>query len=152
MPSSISRLLTVSLLLAGFTGCGPSVKVPVTVPVSGVVQVDGQPVEGAKVLFIPLEKTSNSCVGTTDATGKYELSQASFRGATPGRYKVTVELYKQTDGKPIPDEMKNDPMQLVAMGRAKQFLPRKYSDPAATELTGEVEEAATTLDFSLVTK
>ena len=90
-------------------------------------------------------------MGTTDASGKYELSQATFRGATPGRYKVTVELYRQTDGKPVPEELKNDAMQLVAMGRAKQILPPKYADPNSTELTGEVEAQATTVDFNLET-
>ena len=43
-------------------------------------------------------------------------------------------------------------MQLVAMGRAKQILPRKYADPAATELTGEVGDTPTTVDFNLQSK
>ena len=150
-PAVLLPVATLALLIPVVTGCGPGVKAPETVPVSGTVQVDGQPFEGARVLFIPFEKTSNSCIGTTDATGKYELSQSTFRGATPGRYKVTVELYRLADGKPVPEEMKNDTMQLVAMGRAKQVLPPKYADPNSTELTGEVESQATTVDFNLET-
>ncbi len=65
---------------------------------------------------------------------------------------MTIELYRQSDGKPVPEELKGDMMQLVAMGRAKQALPRKYADPAATELQGEVELTASTFDFELQSK
>jgi hypothetical protein len=148
----MSRWLLAGCLAVMLTGCGGAPAGPVVVPVTGVILIDGAPVAGAKVLFLPNEKTSNPCVGTTDAEGKYALTQATFQGATPGTYKVTVEVYQQKDGKPVPEEMKNDMMQLIAMGRAKQILPAKYADPNQTTLTAEVAAPKTDVNFELVTK
>lgn len=148
----LSRAGLVFVLTAVLTGCGPGVNAPVTVPVEGIVQLDGAPLADARVTFIPVEKTVNACIGTTDASGKYELTQASFKGASPGSYKVTIEAYKLLDGKPVPEELRNDPMQLVAMKRAKQVLPLKYCNSEKTELKAEVELSATKVDFDLMSK
>jgi hypothetical protein len=148
-----SRIGLVLVTLVIGVGCGAGVKAPVTVPVEGVVQLDGAPLADAKITFIPTtDKTINACLGTTDAEGKYVLTQASYKGASPGSYKVTIESFRLNDGKPVPEELKNDPMQLVAMKRAKQILPLKYSNSEKTELKAEVEVTATKVDFDLKSK
>ncbi len=58
---------------------------PVVVPVTGVVKLDGQPLADAKVTFLPKDKENASFTGTTDATGKFELTAANLRGASPAR-------------------------------------------------------------------
>lgn len=72
-------------------GCGPnSDDLPKTVSASGIVTLDGQPVDGAQVVFI--DDTSNkSADAMTDSQGKFMLN--AFRekkGAQPGTYKVQV--------------------------------------------------------------
>src|SRR5206468_4122315 len=67
-------------------GCGDK-----PVEVSGIVTIDGTPVEGATVTYIT-EDGTKSYSGFTDASGKFDLtgSDSSKRGALRGDYKVTV--------------------------------------------------------------
>lgn len=71
-----------ALLLAA--GCGPSTHV-----VTGVVKLDGTPVEGATVVFMT-EDGKQAYNGFTDAGGNFNLAGASTPGVPPGNYKVTV--------------------------------------------------------------
>lgn len=95
-----SRFLTMALLvLTAGIGCskGPSLK---TVPVSGKVTLDGQPLAGASVVFHG-EMASGAVAppppstGITGADGTYKLSTMASgsqvaAGAPPGTYKVTI--------------------------------------------------------------
>lgn len=84
------RLLVLISLAA--IGCG---KAP-TVPVSGRVTLDGQPLEGASVLFQPVVADANAdgfgSVGQTDADGRFELKAIGLphRGAIPGSHRVYI--------------------------------------------------------------
>lgn len=51
-------------------GCGPSR--PTTVPVSGTVLLDGEPVESAAVIFSSVEG-GRPATGITDAQGRFRL-------------------------------------------------------------------------------
>jgi hypothetical protein len=76
-----------ALLVGGtlaVTGCGPSL-----VKVSGVVKLDGTPVEGATVSFVS-EDGKNTFAGFTDSGGNFTLSAGDKPGAQPGTYKVVV--------------------------------------------------------------
>jgi hypothetical protein len=67
--------------------------VPDTVPVSGKVTADGQPVSGGNVSFLAFDKeqkTGAMIAGQIDSTGGYVLFTGGKEGAPPGRYKVTV--------------------------------------------------------------
>ena len=85
-------------------GCGP--RYPSTVPVTGTVTYRGQPVEGANVLFSRASgdlSKGELAVGKTDANGKFELishfgSQASAKGAVPGKYEVTISKHVPPPG------------------------------------------------------
>ena len=72
----------VMLLVA--SGCGGN-----TVPVSGVVTLDGKPVEGAAVSFTP-EKSDGvgGSYGKTDAQGRYSLKTVigDKAGAAAGKH------------------------------------------------------------------
>ena len=65
-------------------GCGPSY-----VAVSGIVTLDGQPIEGAAVVFTSDDGTKTA-VGMSDSTGNFTLSSDGKPGVVPGSYKVTV--------------------------------------------------------------
>jgi hypothetical protein len=75
------------------TGCGPSVKVP-TAPVSGVVTVNGKPVEGLEVVFVPEAKIRPG-IGITDVSGRYEAKFLQAQWGVPlGPCVVRISLYR----------------------------------------------------------
>jgi hypothetical protein len=120
-------------------GCGGS-NLPPTGTVTGVVTVDGQPIEGASVEFIP--SSGRPSVGLTDASGKYELMITNDdKGALVGSHKVRITTLVN----PVSSEGDGPTVE----GR-KEMLPAKYHDES--ELTAEVASGSNTIDFALTTK
>src|SRR5262245_4436516 len=77
-----------ALALAG-GGCGGSG----TVKVRGTVTLDGKPLSGAMVTFVPAEEKGRAASGATQADGSFRLT--TFKpddGALPGDYKVMVRF------------------------------------------------------------
>lgn len=96
----IPRFFTiVSLVLAAGIGCSKGVSLK-TVPVSGKVTLDDQPLAGATVMFVAEAPAGAitppaSPVAITGADGTYKLSTMAsgsqvVEGAPPGTYKVTI--------------------------------------------------------------
>ena len=76
--------------LALLVGCGTSTG-PNTVPVTGLVTLDGTPVPGAVVTFSPQTADGQAAAGTTDGSGRFELTTSvSGDGAVPGSYFVGI--------------------------------------------------------------
>src|SRR5215470_16755269 len=87
------RVITLACLLvsaAVVAGCGRAK----AVKTSGVVTLDGQPVEGALVKFIPVDAAKGSVAsGVTGQDGKFRLTTTNPNdGAVPGEYIVLVTL------------------------------------------------------------
>ena len=79
--------LTALLALAA-SGCGAG---DGPVVVRGVVLLDGQPVSGAMVSFLPAEQTGRPATGFTDGQGAFRLTTSrKGDGALPGDYRVVV--------------------------------------------------------------
>jgi hypothetical protein len=77
-------------------GCGGG-SGPETAEVVGIVTMNGTPVEGANVIFHPIDTTTNTLASqaSTNAEGRFELSthvgQGKYkRGVAPGEYAVAV--------------------------------------------------------------
>ena len=82
-----------ALAVCAFIGCSDDGRPP-TYKVSGLVTLDGKPVEGALVSFMRTDNGPHNAVATTDASGKYELTTFESRdGAVEGSYNVTVTKY-----------------------------------------------------------
>lgn len=142
-----AQRLCAGLLMAGLVGCGSGAGRLTVVPVEGVVSVNGEPVVGANVSFMPETPAQGmlSAAGTSDAQGKFKLSAGSYVGLPAGKYKVAVTHYTMKDGSPIKsDNPMMDVNQLIAAGKAKQAIPRKYSDMESTQLRMEVAVGKTT--------
>jgi hypothetical protein len=99
------RWIGLAVLLAGIAGCnkGPA---PLS-EVSGTVTMDGKPLAGCLVRFIPVaDKSDNQQVtssGVADASGNYTLEAADGRkGAVVGKHKVVVTWPRQDRDKPPP--------------------------------------------------
>ncbi len=77
-------------------GCGGGVA---AVSVSGTVTVDGEPIEGATVVFTPLavakDGTAIASHGKTDSSGKYTLmtTVTEQSGAVVGKHNVTISKF-----------------------------------------------------------
>ena len=83
-----------------------------TVPVKGVVTLDGRPVEGAMVKFVPVAPKGHEASAMTDSSGSFSLGTLTERdGAWPGSYKVCVQkvFIDAADQGKVPDAPGEDP-------------------------------------------
>ena len=128
-------LLTCSFAAVCLPGCGGGGEAaPQTVPVSGTVYLDSQPLEGASVNFV---STSGkfAAFGRTGPDGHYELAQ----GAVVGANKIHITKLIG-DGLKMNPEEGMDEGQLEAMAIAKISEARSISE--ALSWLGREERAA----------
>jgi len=149
MKTAFFRVLLLALPLAAALGCGPAG----LTRVSGKVTLDGQPLSGAMVQFIP-EEGGNPANGVTGSDGSFRLSTYSTGdGARPGTYKVLVQLVDENAAGVAPPDPSDPKGMMDAMKKFKESsaskkkgknLPATYSDPKKSTLkqvvppTGEV--------------
>lgn len=137
--------LVVLVSLAMLTGCqkGDDRDLPATVEASGVVTLDGQPVEGASVVFIPSDGGQYPAQGLTDSSGRFSLQAFEEKsGAVPGKYAVQVSKTVTVDaqGNEVPppeaDESSHDTGNSNVHYVNK--LPKKYASMATSGLQVEI--------------
>jgi hypothetical protein len=134
----VNRVLFVLLAVAlACTGCGGSAYD--LAPVSGTVTLDGEPLAGATVLFIPIAEVGSDAGpasnGTTDAAGKYTLTSAeAFEGAVVGKHQVMITTVSDEGGDSASDDVYSD-------AGNQEKLPARYN--AATTLKIEVPSGGT---------
>ena len=140
-----SFVLLVFLSLAAITGCqrGPRI-----VPVSGVIMLDGKPVEGAAVMYL-LKPGGRVATGVTDALGRYTLTtHPTGDGAYEGVHDVTVSLYRDESSPGT-----NTPEGAVSgssLVKIVWLVPEKYSQPGESGLTTSVKVGQKSIyDFHL---
>jgi hypothetical protein len=123
------RLIFLGLVMAA-CGCGGG---PRTVPVSGQVKLNGQPLADAQVIFRPDSKElypGPPSYGKTDAQGRFILRTADGHdGAVVGPHKVRISVPVKAPG-------------AGADAPAANKLPAKYSGEN-TVLTFKVPEGGT---------
>lgn len=139
------------LFLVMGTGCSSgTAKTPKLVTVTGKILLDGAPLQGANVIFIPKDNTKGTGgSGVTDAEGKYEARHPSNKaGIEPGTYSVLFSKLAMPDGSPIP-EGKN-----AADVGATESLPQQLSNPHPEYITNvvTVTETGGAFDFTLASK
>lgn len=137
---TLTAALGVVILLLS-SGCGGDSSIAGLAPVTGKVTLDGQPLVGAQVVFVPSPSDKGRvCSSATDSNGNYQLVTNTDKGALPGNYKVIVNYLAKPDGTPVTStEEGMDLTQLEASGAVKQILPPRYSDQQQTELSFEVK-------------
>lgn len=150
-------------VVAGLEGCGSGR--PKTVPVTGVVTLDGKPIEGANVTFYPdtgetagagaqqkkADGPGRPATGTTDKDGKFTLK--TFEpgdGALPGKYKVAIIKKEVTGFLADKDGLSGG----IAPEGVKEnwIIPPKYADPNKSGLTAEVKSGMQPLEFKLTSQ
>ncbi|MBN1910396.1 MAG: carboxypeptidase regulatory-like domain-containing protein [Pirellulales bacterium] len=106
--------------------------------------LDGKPVEGAAVGFMP-EQGGPVASGSTDAEGYFQLSTMNQPGALVGKHQVTVI---KTEHSGI------NPDGTIAPGgvKTKWLIPKKYGNAATSQLTAVVEPGGLDRVFELSSK
>lgn len=152
-----------AMTLLSVAGCGDGSSLN-TVPATGSVTLDGEPVEGAVVTFSP-EGEGHAAGGVTDATGAFVLTtEVKGDGAVPGTYNVMISKFEKKAepmGPPTDDIdaayaaaeaagiNTTGPPKRTSTG-PKNLLPKKYQSPATSGLTATVaEEGENTFMFEL---
>ncbi|MFI4877114.1 MAG: hypothetical protein ACIALR_17300 [Blastopirellula sp. JB062] len=157
MNDSLKACFVIAAGLLLTTGCGKlgqwsESRQVMLYPVSGVVTLDGEPIDGAQVLLQPEEEAKQSLIGMgeTDASGRFSIvTVQAGEGAIAGPHKVRVVKTIVTD-----DRTGFDPEAYVPPVIEKNVLPAKYdsfeksglsvavSDTQATYATIELDSKA----------
>lgn len=129
------RLFAALAAIAVFTGCAGDTG-PALVPVSGTLLIDGRPVAGVSVMFVPDNAKGTSgpaSVGVTAADGAFTLTAPGNRpGAIVGHHRVTAACPFDPAGGSSASGVAAD-----ASG-ARCSIPAPYGDPRRTPLEVEV--------------
>jgi len=135
-------------------GCGSG---PLALVVGRVV-LDGGPVEGATVMFVPVGD-GVPAYGRTDATGQFRMATATGRpGVARGDYVVTVLKIRTTrhtaktfDPKRLgPGQMVDGPPEDGAVEVVEHVVPKCYGSIGTSGLTATVTGPTRDLVFELV--
>jgi hypothetical protein len=145
-----------ALLVTAATGCGSSTPALATVPVSGMVKVDGSSLPEVRVSYLPIDGTPGRGGWTkTDGEGRYDMRTPWIRsgltgmsvtwleGLPPGRYRVVVSRRLHADGSPMRDD--EAPLESPAV----ETIAAVYSDEIAGTLAADVPAAGGTFDWNV---
>jgi len=129
--------------------------------VSGVVTLDGEPIEGTSVTFIPVNAGTEamSASSITDAKGQYNLTTSGCKkpGAKEGNYNV---IFSKVTIHEMTDEEKTQALLASQQGGAmppskgaKQEIPQIYNVPGKSGFQKKVEpNDQNRFDFPLTSK
>jgi hypothetical protein len=136
-------LAIVPLVIAGCGG-GPSFDFA---PVSGTVTMDGEPLSGAQVMFVPQAESGQEAgpasMGTTDASGNFTLTSGDTDGAVVGNHQVMITTVSDEGGDAGEGESDN-----IYAEQAKEKVPARYN--SQTTLTFDVPaDGSTAANFEL---
>ncbi len=99
----------------------------------GIVTYNGDPIEGATVVFQPAE--GPLALGKTDAEGRFTLLTGGDSGAVVGPGKVAITAVEQLIV--IPENREPTAEELANMSRS--LIPEEYGHVMTSELTAEVQ-------------
>jgi uncharacterized Zn-binding protein involved in type VI secretion len=117
------------------------------VPVTGTVKVNGKPLAGVVVTFLPKEWAASN--GETKADGSFSLLTAGKPGAFPGDYKVAMSYLLSTEGVPQGLSARSSVTPSPALLSAKEKVPPEFSDLGRTKLKQTVSATGGTFDFEI---
>lgn len=134
------RLIRVAALpsLLFVIGCGDGR--PSLTETGGTVMLDGKPLEGAIVSFVPIveegagyQRPSN---GVTDAAGEFVMmTYEKGDGLPEGKYQVGIQK-REVVGE-LPKNYNDETPDQFSV-RYRWVTPRQFADPASSGLTAEV--------------
>ena len=107
---------------------------PQTFPATGTVTSDGQPLQGATVVFRSTGSEPRTAIGRTDAKGIFVLRTfEDGDGAIVGQHKVSIT---KTEIEKVPANINLDEVDFQP--KVTSLIPEKYGSPETSGLTAEV--------------
>ena len=163
--TTFDKTSVIACLLVGlvcFAGCGSD---DGHRKVTGKVTMNGEPVDGASLMFYAQDSTGEGGGGKTDASGNYSITAPSAvkGGLFPGEYKVTIAKYAEVvdedqqayeSGEITYDELQERKAAKGPYGKVETgelLTPAQYSNTNATPLTVTVTDDSkqNVFDFDL---
>ena len=150
-------IISVLVSLLALPGCSSSSR-PATYRVTGTVTMQGKPLAGAFVTFVPTSNEGEAASAITDSEGKYALTTwQAGDGARPGEYRVKVSKQEQKTVDPskmvknlsIEEEQKIYVESKKPRPPTKSLIPSKYQDDQTSGLIHKVEKKPTTFDIKI---
>ena len=126
-----AALLAALLFVAG---CGG----PQQAEVSGHITLDGVPLPGGQVRFVPKPETPGPEFSAQIVNGDYRVA----KGVLPGEYVVQIRFWKET-GRVTKDLHGNMTAEMV------NGIPARYRD-STNELIADLQPGANTANFDLL--
>lgn len=93
-------------------GCGEEPP-EALVPVSGTILVNGKPMDGITITFIPeIAKNSRGGAGTTSVDGSFTVTDLTqnLPGLAPGKYMVSYSRMRLPNGDAAPEPKEDEPV------------------------------------------
>ena len=93
-------------LICTVVGCGGAPPVETLVPVAGSLMVNGKPLDGVTVTFIPeISKNNRGGAGTTGVDGSFTVTDLTqnLPGLAVGKYAVAYSRMRLPDGSAPPE-------------------------------------------------
>jgi len=138
----LRQVVLLSALILTAAGCGGKGSLS---KVRGVVTLDGAPLAGATVSFVPVEGKGRIASGQSGSDGSFELT--TFRtddGALSGDYRVVVVVEEPNypDSKTMSDEQKQQARigTMSPQGKKKQAEKKSKRPPQIPEIYSDVKK------------
>jgi hypothetical protein len=122
---------------------------PVLRPVWGKVTVQGEPLAGAVISFVPADEQGTMTLGETDEEGLYKLTYLGSPGTAAGVYKVAISYLQGSDGIVYGLAPRSGLAKPYGMITAKERLQPEWSDMGRTTHEVTVREAGGAYDFDI---
>jgi hypothetical protein len=149
---SAFRWLAMMTSICIFAGCGsnadPLNLPPRLQPVTGTITIDGKPLSGIVVTFVPIAEGGSMTLGETGKDGQYRLSYVGMPGCAPGEYRVMLSYKTLGDGKSISLDTQSSLIISTEAAKAAERMPEKYVSQATT-LKATVPAGGGVIDFNL---
>jgi hypothetical protein len=155
MRSTIRLLPAALACVLALAGCSSS---PTVKKVTGMVKMDGQPVEGAHVRFVPKEDLAlGEFGGYTAADGTFTIRAGGpGKTAKPGTYVALITKGESmgVSRAPKTEEELKKAMKATAPGAAdSSTLPERFGDARSSPFEVQINDGTTALEpFDLGTK
>jgi hypothetical protein len=139
--SALTIVLVATVVLTLSLGCGRGGQG--LAKVKGTIKYNGKPVPNGTVNFMPDDGNKPSASGEIQPDGTYTLMTAqgssNHEGAVIGKHKVIIVAMQDMASR-LPEERIALPPPIV---------PTKYTSPATSDLSAEVENKENVIDFDL---
>jgi len=145
------KCMAIMASIVFFAGCKSGEEsngLPKLKPVSGTITLNGKPLEGVVISFLPTAEGGTMTVGQSREEGKYKLSYLGMLGCAPGQYQVMLSYKTTPEGKLVTLEMQSALVMPKEATQAVERMPKDYG-PGNKTLTANVPPEGGEINFDI---